>query len=45
MFRYNNPDALLVLLITIAAYCLTRAVPAASWRWLASSGRHWVSRS
>jgi 4-amino-4-deoxy-L-arabinose transferase-like glycosyltransferase len=38
MFRYNNPDALLTLLITIAAYCLARAVPAASWRWLALAG-------
>jgi 4-amino-4-deoxy-L-arabinose transferase-like glycosyltransferase len=34
MFRFNNPDALLVLLLTIAAYCATRAVQAASWRWL-----------
>ena len=25
MFRFNNPDALLVLLLTVAAYCLTRA--------------------
>jgi 4-amino-4-deoxy-L-arabinose transferase-like glycosyltransferase len=35
IFRFNNPDAFLVLLLTIAAYCLTRAVAAASWRWLA----------
>ncbi len=34
MFRFNNPDALLVLLLTVAAYCLMRAVSAASWRWL-----------
>ncbi len=34
MFRFNNPDALLVLLLTVAAYCLMRATPAASWRWL-----------
>ena len=34
MFRFNNPDALLVLLMTIAAYCLARAVQSASWRWL-----------
>jgi len=34
MFRFNNPDALLVLLLTVAAYCLIRAAPAASWRWL-----------
>jgi 4-amino-4-deoxy-L-arabinose transferase-like glycosyltransferase len=38
IFRYNNPDALMVLLITIGAYCLTRAVQAASWRWLALVG-------
>ena len=34
MFRFNNPDALLVLLLTAAAYCLMRATIAASWRWL-----------
>ncbi len=34
MFRFNNPDALLVLLLTVAAYCLMRAAIAASWRWL-----------
>jgi 4-amino-4-deoxy-L-arabinose transferase-like glycosyltransferase len=34
MFRFNNPDALLVLLLTVAAYCLMRAVSTASWRWL-----------
>ena len=38
MFRFNNPDALLVLLLTAAAYCTMRAVPAASWRWLAAAG-------
>ncbi|WP_365998237.1 glycosyltransferase family 39 protein [Mycolicibacterium sp.] len=38
MFRFNNPDALLVLLLVVAAYCLTRAVQAASWRWLAVVG-------
>jgi 4-amino-4-deoxy-L-arabinose transferase-like glycosyltransferase len=38
MFRFNNPDALLVLLMTLGAYCLTRAVRAASWRWLALVG-------
>ena len=26
MFRFNNPDALLVLLLSVAAYCLARAV-------------------
>jgi 4-amino-4-deoxy-L-arabinose transferase-like glycosyltransferase len=34
MFRFNNPDALLALLLTVAAYCLMRAASAASWRWL-----------
>ena len=34
MFRYNNPDALLVLLMTAAAYATVRAVQAASVRWL-----------
>lgn len=38
MFRLNNPDALLVLLLVVAAYCLTRAVGSASWRWLAAVG-------
>ncbi|TFV89934.1 glycosyltransferase family 39 protein [Blastococcus sp. CT_GayMR16] len=38
MFRFNNPDALLVLLLTLAAYALTRAVEKAGWRWLALVG-------
>ncbi|MDT5190944.1 MAG: hypothetical protein QOI28_3195, partial [Mycobacterium sp.] len=38
MFRFNNPDAFLVLLLVLAAYCLTRAVATASWRWLALVG-------
>ncbi|OHV42068.1 MULTISPECIES: glycosyltransferase family 39 protein [Pseudofrankia] len=38
MFRFNNPDALLVLLLVIGAYCVTRALEAASWRWLALAG-------
>ena len=38
MFRYNNPDALMMLLITIGAYFLVRAVATASWRWLALVG-------
>ncbi|GAB7066749.1 ArnT family glycosyltransferase [Mycolicibacterium hodleri] len=38
VFRFNNPDALLVLLLVVAAYCLARAVQAASWRWLAAVG-------
>ncbi len=34
MFRFNNPDALLVLVLTIGAYCVTRALEAAHGRWL-----------
>jgi 4-amino-4-deoxy-L-arabinose transferase-like glycosyltransferase len=38
MFRFNNPDALLVLLLVAAAYCVVRAIEAGSARWLALSG-------
>ncbi|MEV7024630.1 glycosyltransferase family 39 protein [Kitasatospora sp. NPDC093558] len=38
MFRFNNPDALLVLLLTLAAYGLIRAVETASTRWLLFTG-------
>ncbi|MET9329350.1 glycosyltransferase family 39 protein [Tsukamurella sp. NPDC003166] len=38
IFRFNNPDALLVLLMTAAAYCTVRACQAASWRWLMACG-------
>ncbi|HXY43186.1 MAG TPA: glycosyltransferase family 39 protein, partial [Acidimicrobiales bacterium] len=34
MFRFNNPDALLVLLLTAAAYCTVRALEQGSTRWL-----------
>ena len=34
MFRYNNPDALLVLLLTAGAYGITRAIESGSRRWL-----------
>ncbi|MEW2358922.1 glycosyltransferase family 39 protein [Spirillospora sp. NPDC029432] len=34
MFRFNNPDALLVLLLTLGAYGLLRAQEDASTRWL-----------
>nr|WP_228819143.1 glycosyltransferase family 39 protein [Nocardia transvalensis] len=39
MFRYDNPDALLVLLLTVAAYCVLRAIEkdAAAW-WLPLAG-------
>jgi 4-amino-4-deoxy-L-arabinose transferase-like glycosyltransferase len=38
MFRFNNPDALLVLLLIGAAYATLRAVERASARWLALAG-------
>ncbi|MEU3574617.1 glycosyltransferase family 39 protein, partial [Kitasatospora sp. NPDC036755] len=38
MFRFNNPDALLVLLLTLAAYGLVRALEAAGTRWLVFTG-------
>ncbi|WP_373427646.1 glycosyltransferase family 39 protein [Arthrobacter sp. B3I9] len=34
MFRYNNPDALLVLLMTAAAYAVIRSIQEARLRWL-----------
>ncbi|WP_436519968.1 ArnT family glycosyltransferase [Actinoplanes sp. HUAS TT8] len=38
MFRYDNPDALLVLLMTAAAYTTVRATEKASPKWLALTG-------
>ncbi len=38
MFRFNNPDALLVLLLTAAAYATVRATDAASRKWLVITG-------
>jgi 4-amino-4-deoxy-L-arabinose transferase-like glycosyltransferase len=38
MFRFNNPDALLVLLLVAAAYATTRAIEKASGAWLALAG-------
>jgi 4-amino-4-deoxy-L-arabinose transferase-like glycosyltransferase len=38
MFRFNNPDALLVLLMTAAAYTLVRAIENGRTRWLAFTG-------
>jgi len=38
MFRFNNPDAMLVLLLVAAAYCMVRATEAASTRWIALAG-------
>ena len=38
MFRFNNPDALLVLLLVAGAYCVVRALEKASPKWLALAG-------
>jgi 4-amino-4-deoxy-L-arabinose transferase-like glycosyltransferase len=38
MFRFNNPDALLVLSLVAAAYATVRAVETASIRWLSFAG-------
>lgn len=38
MFRFNNPDALLVLLMVVAAYCVLRATETASTRWMVLAG-------
>ncbi|SBS74430.1 Glycosyl transferase family 39 [uncultured Mycobacterium sp.] len=38
MFRFNNPDALLVLLMVVAGYCLIRALDGKSTRWIALAG-------
>jgi 4-amino-4-deoxy-L-arabinose transferase-like glycosyltransferase len=38
MFRFNNPDALLVLLMTAAAYTLVRAVENGRTKWLIFGG-------
>src|SRR5882672_9186163 len=34
MFRYNNPDAVMVLLMMAAAYCAVRALEHASAKWM-----------
>jgi 4-amino-4-deoxy-L-arabinose transferase-like glycosyltransferase len=38
MFRFNNPDALLVLMLVAGAYCLTRALEHAGTRWILAAG-------
>ena len=38
MFRFDNPDALLVLLMVAAAYAVTRALEYAGTRWLLFAG-------
>ncbi|MEU7766146.1 glycosyltransferase family 39 protein [Nocardia sp. NPDC049190] len=38
MFRFNNPDAVMVLLMTAGAYCTTASLRRASARWLMLAG-------
>jgi 4-amino-4-deoxy-L-arabinose transferase-like glycosyltransferase len=38
MFRFNNPDALLVLLLVLAGYCIVRALQGSPTRWVALAG-------
>jgi 4-amino-4-deoxy-L-arabinose transferase-like glycosyltransferase len=38
MFRFNNPDAVMVLLMVASAYCTLRALHGASGRWIALAG-------
>jgi 4-amino-4-deoxy-L-arabinose transferase-like glycosyltransferase len=38
MFRFNNPDAFMVLLLTVAAYAVVRAVEGGRTRWLVMAG-------
>jgi 4-amino-4-deoxy-L-arabinose transferase-like glycosyltransferase len=38
MFRFDNPDALLVLLLVVAAYATVRGIETGSTRWLVLAG-------
>ncbi|MGW8783397.1 ArnT family glycosyltransferase [Streptomyces sp. NPDC055796] len=38
MFRFNNPDALLALLLTVTVYCVLRALDGAHTKWLVWAG-------
>ncbi|GAA0794862.1 ArnT family glycosyltransferase [Spirilliplanes yamanashiensis] len=38
MFRFNNPDALLVLLMAVAAYATVRAIERGQTAWLVAAG-------
>ncbi len=38
MFRFNNPDALLMLLLTAGAYAMIRAIESAHTKWLVLAG-------
>ena len=38
MFRFNNPDAMLVLLMTLGAYATVRAIESGKTKWLIAMG-------
>jgi len=38
IFRFNNPDALLTLLLVVSAWALLRSVESGSYRWMAMAG-------
>ena len=38
MFRFDDPDALLTLAVTLAGYAMTRAIESGQTRWVALSG-------
>jgi 4-amino-4-deoxy-L-arabinose transferase-like glycosyltransferase len=38
IFRFNNPDAFMVLLVVVAAYCVTRALEHGRTWWLVGAG-------
>jgi 4-amino-4-deoxy-L-arabinose transferase-like glycosyltransferase len=38
MFRFDDPDALLTLMITLAGYAMTRAIESGHTRWVALTG-------
>jgi 4-amino-4-deoxy-L-arabinose transferase-like glycosyltransferase len=42
MFRFNNPDALVVLLMTAAAFCVVRAIDAGHLSVVRSGALHWM---
>ncbi|WP_084531534.1 glycosyltransferase family 39 protein [Nocardia miyunensis] len=42
MFRYDNPDALMMLLVVAAAYCVVRALRSPGTRWW-SAGTGWLA--
>ena len=38
MFRFNNPDAMMVFLMVLAAYFITRALEQARTKWMVLTG-------